>query len=115
LSPALLGSALLLLAATLGCNVIISGFAHDDQHETTAKETPMKVTKKARLRKIGKIATRNPEHSSQRGGGTSRSSGGLSLPTHQYVPAACQNEAETTGIERYPDGDETGRGKGSSS
>jgi len=54
LSPALPGLALLLLVA-LGCNVMISGFSHDDQHEGMAKETPMKVTKKVRLRKIAKI------------------------------------------------------------
>jgi hypothetical protein len=54
LSPALPGSALLLLAA-FGCNVMIGGFAYDGQHEATAKETPMKVTKKARLHEILKI------------------------------------------------------------
>jgi hypothetical protein len=56
LSPALPGSALLLLVA-LGCNVMISALSYDDQHEVTAKETPMKVTKKVRLQKFGKIAT----------------------------------------------------------
>ena len=56
MSPALPGPALLLLV-TLGCNVMISGTTHDDQHESMAKETPMKVTKKARLRKIVKITT----------------------------------------------------------
>lgn len=54
LSPALLGPALLLLVA-LGCNIMISSFNHDDQHEATAKETPVKVTTKVRLRKITKI------------------------------------------------------------
>jgi len=56
LSPALPGSALLLLVA-FGCNVMINRFGFDGQHEATAKETPMKVTKKARLRKIAKITT----------------------------------------------------------
>jgi hypothetical protein len=56
LSPALPGPALLLLVA-FGCNIVISGFGHDDQYEARAKETPMKVTKKARLRKITKITT----------------------------------------------------------
>ena len=55
LSPGFLGSAFLLLV-TLGCNVIISASGYGDQHETTAKEKPMKVTKKARLQKISKIA-----------------------------------------------------------
>jgi hypothetical protein len=54
LSPALPGPALLLLA-TLGCEIMISGFSHDDQHEAMVKETPMKVTTKARLQAIGKI------------------------------------------------------------
>lgn len=54
LSPALLGSALLLLAM-LGCYVTISALSHDDQHETTAKERPMKVTKMVHMQKIGKI------------------------------------------------------------
>ena len=56
LSPALPGSALLLLVA-FGCNVMINRFGFDGQHEATAKETPMKVTKKARLQKIVKITT----------------------------------------------------------
>lgn len=33
------------------------GFSHYDQHEALAKEAPMKVTKRARLRKIAKIVT----------------------------------------------------------
>lgn len=56
LSPALPEPALLLLVA-FGCNVMISCFGYGGQHEATAKETPMKVTKKARSRKIVKIAT----------------------------------------------------------
>ena len=36
---------------------MISSFSHDEQHEATAKETPMKVTTKARLQKIAKIMT----------------------------------------------------------
>jgi putative Mn2+ efflux pump MntP len=56
LSPALLGSALLLLTM-LGCYVMISAFSYDDQHEATAKEAPVKVTKMVRTQKIGKIAT----------------------------------------------------------
>jgi uncharacterized membrane protein len=57
LSPALLGSILLFLV-TLGCYVMASFLSYNDQHEAKAKETPMpkKVTKKVRLRKIGKIA-----------------------------------------------------------
>jgi len=47
----------LLLLVAFGCNIMISGFSHDDQHEAMAKETPMKVTKKARLQKIAKITT----------------------------------------------------------
>jgi hypothetical protein len=47
----------LLLLVAFGCNIVINGFSHDDQHEAMAKEAPMKVTKKARLRKIAKIAT----------------------------------------------------------
>lgn len=47
------GSALLLLVA-FGCNIMINFFSHDDRHEPT-KETPMKVTKKVRMRKIAKI------------------------------------------------------------
>jgi putative Mn2+ efflux pump MntP len=54
LSPTLLGSALLLLTM-LGCYVMISAFSYNDQQEATAKETPMKVTKMARMQKIGKI------------------------------------------------------------
>jgi len=50
------GPALLLLVA-FGCNIMISGFGQDEQHDATAKETPMKVTKKARLQKIVKITT----------------------------------------------------------
>jgi hypothetical protein len=51
----LLGS-ILLLFVTLGCYVTASFLSYNDQHEATAKETPMKVTKKVRLQKIGKIA-----------------------------------------------------------
>ena len=47
----------MLLLVAFGCNIMINDFGHDDQHEATAKETPMKVTKKARLRKIVKITT----------------------------------------------------------
>jgi hypothetical protein len=50
------GPALLLLVA-FGCSIMISGFGQDGQHDVTAKETPMKVTKKARLQKIVKITT----------------------------------------------------------
>lgn len=46
---------LLLLAAAFSCNVMIGAFSHDDQPNATVKETPMKVTKKARLQKIVKI------------------------------------------------------------
>jgi len=56
LSPALLGSTLPLLA-TLGCNVIISALSVNDQHDTAKEVSPMKITKKARLRKIAKIGT----------------------------------------------------------
>lgn len=64
------GPALLLLVA-FGCNIMISGFSHDDQHEAMAKETPMKVAKKARLQKIAKITTLGIlEYGSRRGGGT---------------------------------------------
>jgi hypothetical protein len=45
----------LLLLVTFGCNIMISAFSHDDQHEVMAKETPMKVTKRARLLRIAKI------------------------------------------------------------
>ena len=54
LSPALLGSALLLLTM-LGCNVAIGVLSYDDQHEATAEETPMKVTKMFFTQKISKI------------------------------------------------------------
>lgn len=50
------GTALLLLVA-FGCNVMISHFGHGGQQEATAKETPMKVTQKARSREIAKITT----------------------------------------------------------
>jgi 2,3-bisphosphoglycerate-independent phosphoglycerate mutase len=50
----LLGSALLLLTM-LGCYVVISALGYGDQHEATAKETPMKVTKMVRMQKIVKI------------------------------------------------------------
>lgn len=53
LSPALSGSALLLLVA-FGCSIMINFLSHDDRYEPT-KETPMKVTKQVRLRKIAKI------------------------------------------------------------
>jgi hypothetical protein len=46
----------LLLLVAFGCNIMISHFSHDDQHEIMTEETPMKVTKKARLQKIAKIA-----------------------------------------------------------
>ena len=55
LSPTLLGSALLLLTM-LGCYVMISAFSYNDQQEATAKEMPVKVTKMARMQKIGKTA-----------------------------------------------------------
>ena len=45
----------MLLLAAFGCNIMISSSSHDDQHEVMAKETPMKVTTKARLQKIGEI------------------------------------------------------------
>lgn len=51
----MLGSALLLLTM-LGCYVMISAFGYNDQQEAPAKETPVKVTKMARMQKIGKIA-----------------------------------------------------------
>jgi hypothetical protein len=54
LSPALPGSALLLLVA-FGCNVMISRFDHGRQREATVKETPMRGTKKARSREIVKV------------------------------------------------------------
>jgi hypothetical protein len=56
LSPALPGLALLLLVM-FGCKVIIDGSDYDNQHDNAAKETPMKVTNKARLPEIVKIAT----------------------------------------------------------
>jgi ABC-type Mn2+/Zn2+ transport system ATPase subunit len=56
LSPALLGSALLLLTM-LGCYVMISVISYHDQQEATAMEMPMKVTKMVRMQKIGTIAT----------------------------------------------------------
>jgi hypothetical protein len=56
LRPALPGSdILLLLLVAFGCNVAISGLGQAGQHESTTKETPMKVTKKARSQKIFKI------------------------------------------------------------
>jgi hypothetical protein len=56
LSPALPGLALLLLV-TFGCNVIIDRFVYDNQLDNPAKETPMKVTNKARLQEVVKITT----------------------------------------------------------
>jgi hypothetical protein len=56
LSPALPGLALLLLV-TFGCNVIIDRFDYDNQHDSPAKETPMKVTNEARLQEFVKITT----------------------------------------------------------
>lgn len=56
LSPALPGPALPLLVA-FGCNFMINRFGQDDQRGAMTKETPMKVTKKNRLRVIIKITT----------------------------------------------------------
>lgn len=41
------------------CNVLSNAISisHDNEPNATAKETPVKVTKKARLHKIVKIAT----------------------------------------------------------
>ena len=47
----------MLLLVAFGCNVMISYFGHGDQQEVTAKETPVKVAKKARSREIVKITT----------------------------------------------------------
>jgi hypothetical protein len=56
LSPALLGSDdQLLFLVALGCNVLVSALGQVGQNESSAKETPMKATKKARVRKIFKI------------------------------------------------------------
>jgi hypothetical protein len=54
LSPALLGSVLLLLTV-LGCYVMISALSYDDQQGATAKEMPMKATETVRMQKIDKI------------------------------------------------------------
>ena len=51
LSPALPGPALLLLVA-FGCNVMIRLFDQGNQRAAGTKETPMKVTRKARSREI---------------------------------------------------------------
>jgi hypothetical protein len=56
LSSALPGLSLLLLVA-LGCNIILSLIDHHDQQKSMAKESPMKATKKDRLRKIARGIT----------------------------------------------------------
>jgi hypothetical protein len=56
LSPALPGSALLLLTM-LGCYVAISVISYNDQHEGTAEEMPMTATKMVLMQKIGTIGT----------------------------------------------------------
>lgn len=56
LSSALPGLSLLLLVA-LGCNIILSLMDHYDQRKSMAKESPMKATKKNRLRKIARGIT----------------------------------------------------------
>ena len=45
----------MLLLTMLGCYVMISATSYDDQQEAMAMETPMKVTKMVRMKKIGKI------------------------------------------------------------
>lgn len=49
----------MLLAAMFSCAVMRNAISdsHDNQSDATAKETPVKVTKKARLQKIVKIVT----------------------------------------------------------